>query len=278
MVLILGVVILSILDILIWFNISYSPIKSEFVKLVGNQLTKVRIQNENFIEEDISKLPFPVQKYFRYCGYIGKPKMSNMKVIFNNVDFVQASKKLKIKYTLYNFVSEPIRYALIDTSILGIPFEGIDSYQNGIGSMKGQIAKLITLFDEKGEAMNKACIVTYLAECLLMPYAALQDFITWEDIDETHVKATITYYGTSASGIFEFDDKGAMTSFTTDDREYNDGKGNIQKVQWSAICNNYKDMDGIKYPTVFNAVWHLKTGDLVYFNSNDIKVYYNVIN
>lgn len=84
MTLILGVIILFILVILIWFNISYSPIKSEFAKLVGNQLTKVRIQNDNFIEEDISKLLFPVQKYFHYCGYIGKPKMSNMKAVFNN--------------------------------------------------------------------------------------------------------------------------------------------------------------------------------------------------
>lgn len=277
MILIFGVIILFILVILIWFNISYSPIKSEFAKLLGNQLTKVRIQNDNFTEEDISKLPFAVQKYFHYCRYIGKPKMSNMKAIFNNVDFVQASKKLKIKYTLYSFVVEPTRYALIDTNLLGIPFEGIDSYYKGVGSMKGKIAKLITLFDEKGEAMNKSCIVTYLSECLLMPHAALQDFITWEDIDKTHVKATITYYGISVSGIFEFDDKGAMTSFTTEDREYNDSKGSIQKVKWSAVCNNYKEIDGIKYPTVFSAVWHLKTGDFVYFNSRDIEVNYNVI-
>lgn len=277
MTFIFGVIILLILVILIWFKISYSSIKSEFAKLLGNQLAKVRIQNDNFTEEDISKLPFPVQKYFHYCGYIGKPKMSNMKAVFNNVDFVQASKKLKIKYTLYSFVAEPTRYALIDTHLFGIPFEGIDSYYKGVGSMKGKIAKLITLFDENGEAMNKSCMVTYLSECLLIPHVALQDFITWEDIDKTHVKATITYYGISVNGIFEFDDKGAMTSFTTEDREYNDSKGSIQKVKWSAVCNNYKDIDGIKYPTVFSAVWHLKTGDFVYFNSRDIEVNYDVI-
>lgn len=70
-----------------------------------------------------------------------------MKLYFEDVDFVQASKRLKIKYTLYSFVAEPIRIALIDTSIFGIPFEGIDSYQNGVGCMKGEIAKFIKTGD-----------------------------------------------------------------------------------------------------------------------------------
>lgn len=275
---ILGVIIVTVLGILIWFNITYSPIKSEFRKLVSHQLTKAKIQDENFTIEDISKLPSQVQKYLHYCGYIGKSKMSNMKLYFKDVDFVQASKKLKIKYTLYSFVGEPIRIALIDTSMFGIPFEGIDSYQNGVGCMKGEIAKLITLFDENGEAMNKACLATYLSECFLMPHIALQEFIDWQSIDETHVKATITYYGISVSGIFEFDDKGRMISFTTEDREYNDGNGNIQKVKWSAICEDYKDMNGIKYPTALKAIWHLNTGDLVYFDGRDIEIKYDVTN
>lgn len=275
---VLGVIIVMVLGILIWFNISYSPIKSEFTKLISYQLTKVKMQNETFTAEDILKLPSPVQKYFHYCGYIGTIKMSNMKVYFKDVDFMQATKKLKIEYTLYNFVVEPIRIALIDTSMLGIPFEGIDSYQNGVGCMKGKIAKLITLFNEKGEAMNKACLVTYLSECLLMPNLALQDFINWQNIDETHVKATITYYGITVSGIFKFDDNGGMISFITEDREYNDGNGNIQKVKWSAVCTDYKDMNGIKYPTALKAVWHLKTGDLVYFDGRDIEIKYDVMN
>ncbi|MDP4144055.1 MAG: hypothetical protein Q8936_06155 [Bacillota bacterium] len=275
---ILGIIILLFLGILIWFNISYSPIKSEFTKLINYHRAKTKIQNESFTTEDIAKSPSPVQKYFHYCGYIGKPKMFNMKAYLKDVDFVQASKKLKVEYTLYSFAASPIRFALIDTSMLGIPFQGLDSYQNGIGSMKGQIAKLITLFNEKSEAMNKACLVTYLSECLIMPNCALQDFINWEKIDETHVKATITYYGISASGIFKFDNQGRMLSFTTEDREYNDGNGDIKKVKWSAICDDYRDINGILYPSTLKAIWHLEAGDLVYFDGKDMVVQYNVTN
>ena len=66
--------------------------------------------------------------------------------------------------------------------------------------------------------MDKACLVTILSESLIIPNVALQDYIQWEELDETHAKATITYYGISASGIFTFDRNGAMVSFDTKDR------------------------------------------------------------
>jgi hypothetical protein len=196
---ILGIVILFIFSIVVWFNIPYSPIKSKFAKLTSYQISKTETQNGVFTKADISKLPSPLQKYFQFCGYIGTPKMSNMKAYYSDVNFVKSGKNLKIKYTHYNFVDKPERIALIDTSMFSIPFEGIDAYQNGVGSMKGVFAKSITLFNETGEAMNKSSLADCLAESLLMPNLALQDFIKWEEIDETHAKATITYYGISAS-------------------------------------------------------------------------------
>jgi len=264
--------------ILIWFIVPYSPVKAEFAKLTSYQLTKPTNQEGAFTNEDIASLPLPVKKHFQYCGYIGKAKMSNMNIYFNDVDFVISpdKPKLKIKYTQYNSVEEPERIAYIDTNLYGIPFEGIDAYQNGKGSMKGVIAKTITLFDQKGAAMDKASLVTCLAESLFLPAMALQDYISWEAMDETHAKAVINYYGTSASGIFTFDDNGAMISFTTDDREYTDTQGNIQQVKWSAVCEDYQEMNGIKFPANLKAVWHFDTGDLVYFDGRDVVIKYDV--
>ncbi|MEA4926157.1 MAG: DUF6544 family protein [Syntrophomonadaceae bacterium] len=267
-----------IAGILIWFIVPYSPAKAEFAKLTSDQMTKTTNPGGVFANEDIAEMPPPVQKYFQYCGYIGKFKMSNMNIHFNDVDFVLSPNKpkLKIKYTQYNFVEEPERFAYIDTSLYGIPFEGIDAYQNGAGSMKGIIAKTFTSFDQKGEAMDQASLVTCLAESLFLPTLALQDYISWEELDETHAQAVINYYGTSASGVFTFDDNGAMISFTTNDREYTDTKGNSQKVKWSAVCGDYEEVDGIKYPSNLKAVWHFETGDLVYFDGRDITVKYDV--
>lgn len=241
---ILGVIILLVLIIAIWFKIPYLPTKLEFKRLTNNQLSEIKPSSSVFTEEDISKLPSPVQKYFKYCGYIGKPKMSSIRAYYNNVNFVLTpdKRKLKIKYTQYNFVDEPERVAFIDTSMSGIPFQGIDAYQNGVGSMKGVIAKAFILFNEKGESMNKADLVTCLAEGILVPSLLLQDYVHWEKIDATHAKATITYYGISASGIFEFDENSLIKNFTTDDRENMDTSGNVQKVKWSAICGDFNEI------------------------------------
>lgn len=267
-----------IAGILIWLIIPYSPAQAEFAQLISYQMTKTTNQGGVITHEDIAQLPLPVQKHFQYCKYIGKSKMSNMNIHFNDVDFVLSpdKPKMRIKYIQYNFVAEPERIAYIDTSLYGIPFEGIDAYQNGTGSMKGVIAKTFTLFDQKGEALDQASLVTCLAESLFLPTQALQDYISWKEIDETHVQAVINYYGTSASGIFTFDDNGAMVSFTTNDRECTDTKGNSQKVKWSAVCGDYEEVDGIKYPSNLKAVWHFETGDLVYFDGRDITVKYDV--
>lgn len=279
MVWFLGIFILLIAGIIVWFKLPYSPAKSEFSALRQHQMTNEKPAEGVFTLDDISRLPSPVQKYFKYCGYIGKPKMSNFKAYFNDVDFILSpdKPKLKIKYTQYDSVNTPERIAFIDTSMYGVPFQGIDSYLNGKGSMKGIIAKLFTLFDQKGQDLSKASLVTYLSESLIGPNIALQDFIHWEPIDETHAKAVLTYYGMSVSGIFTFDENGLMKSFTTDDRANTSTDGSVQNAEWSAICDDYKEINGIKYPTTLKAIWHYKTGDLVYFDAHGVDITYNAL-
>ena len=55
--------------------------------------------------------------------------------------------------------------------------------------------------------MNKACLATFLAESLFAPTILLQDYITFEEISEFEVRATISYKGQTASGIFTFNEQ-----------------------------------------------------------------------
>lgn len=268
---IIGVFLLIIGIITVFFHIPYSKTKTEFSETISGLLTRMPIESSVFTEEDIVDLPLPVQRYFRYCGYIGTPKMSCMKAIYKDVDFLfgKDKPKIKIDYTQYNFVYEPVRIAYIDSSMYGIPFEGLDTYTAGNGSMKGVLAKLFTLFNQTGETMDKASLVTYLSECLIIPNVALQDFIVWEEMDNLHAKAAISYYGITASGIFTFNENGEMLSFTTEDREATAIDGTSEKVRWSAVCSEYAETNGIRKPAVLQAIWHYDDGDLVYFNGKD---------
>lgn len=267
----IGVLLIIVGALIIWFNISYSPVKKQFQNDISTLMTEnqLSVDNKNFTDTDFSHLPTVIQKYIENCGYIGTPKMSYLKMEYHNVDFSQGKNgpTLTIDYTQYNFISEPCRMALIDSSMFGIPFEGYDYYQNGMGGMKGVIAKAITLFDQTGADMDKACLATFLAESLFAPTILLQDYIAFEEISDFEVRATITYGGQTASGIFTFNEEYEMISFTTNDRAATGTDGSMEYIPWSAICSDYQlSENGIKYPTKFQAVWNYPDADFVYFD------------
>lgn len=275
----IGVLLILIGTLMIWFSISYSPVKKQFQNDITSIMSEnqLSVDNEVFTDSDFSHFPTAIQKYIENCGYIGMPKMSYLKMEYRNVDFSQGRNgpTLIIDYTQYNFVNEPCRMALIDSSLFGIPFEGYDYYRNGIGGMKGVIAKAATLFDQTGTDMDKACLATFLAESLFAPAILLQDYITFEEISDFEVRATISYKGQTASGVFTFNEQYEMISFTTNDRAAAGTDGSMEYVPWSALCSDYQlSENGIKYPTIFQAVWNYKDGDFVYFDGVINEVYY----
>lgn len=273
MFIVLGFMLVLIITVMVWFHIPYSPVKNAFNQNSSalQRENRLQINGETFSEKDFINLPRVIQNYIKNCGYIGTPKMSYLKMEYHDVGFKQGKTRpaLTIDYTQYNFVNEPCRLALIDSNIFGIPFEGYDYYSGGKGGMKGVIAKAITLFDQRGIEMDRACLVTYLAECLFVPTSFLQGYITFEEISEYKVRATITYGECTATGIFTFNDRYEMISFTTNDRAVIVSDGTIEYVPWSALCSNYELSDtGVKHPTKFQAVWNYLDEDFVYFDGS----------
>lgn len=264
-----GIIAAIILLAAIYFNQPYSPLKTDFNKNAEGLITKATPQTGIITEQDIADLPEPVRKYFQHCTLIGTPQISWQKTEFTDVPFSTGVGKpnLNIDYIQYNFVEQPNRLAFINSSMYGIPFQGFDSFQQGVGSMKGMLAKAVTLFDQKGPELDKASLATVLAESLFIPNIALQDYITWEAIDDTHAKATINAFGLTAGGIFTFSEAGEALKFTTNDRMAVDFDDKMQSIPWSALYEDYqRDEKGILRPTVLKAIWHYPEGDLIYFD------------
>lgn len=248
-----------------------------FLSQVQAELNKCKLIKEVFLEEDIVNLPEPVKRYFRYCGFIGKQKMSSARFVWDNVNFKMGVEKpwFKIKYQQYNFVSKPARIVHIYSRMFGvIPFEGIDKYLNGRGNMIGKLLKKITLFDVVGYEMNVSAAVTYLSESLLVPACALQPYIRWESIDENHAKAILEYHDIKVEGVFTFNDKGEFIMFETDNRYMDTGKGTSEKHKWTAEASNYIKKKDIMMPSKMRAVWNLPKGDYEYFNGTILEVLY----
>ena len=272
MIWILCLIAFFIIALIVFFKIPYSPTKINFQKDAQRHSEKTTLQSGVITEKDIELLPEPVQKHFRVAGLLGKPKMASSAAFMPSVPLRESHSKppMIIDFDLRLFVHKPIRLAYIKTSMFGIPFEGYDSFQDGVGFMKGVIGKVITLFNQKGNEMSKGQLFTYLGECFLCPSIILSKHIKWEHIDANHAKATITCDGISGSGVFTFSENGFVQSFSTDERARISMDGKIDYPKWSGVFENYESINGIYLPKTIKAIWHLNDSDLVYFESSNI--------
>lgn len=279
MLIAVGVLVILAGACMVWLHIPYSPVKRRFQKDIAalSAEDQLPVCGEVFSKNDFSHFPMAIQKYIKNCGYIGTPQMSYLKMEYHDVTFMQGkdTPALTIDYTQCNFIKEPCRIALIDSRMFGIPFEGYDDYQHGRGNMKGVLAKDITLFHQTGADMDRACLVTFLAESLFAPTILLQDYNFFEEIDDFQVRATIHCGKETASGIFTFNEQYEMISFLTNDRAVANADGTMTYVPWSALWGEYQfSKTGVKYPKKFQAVWNYPDGDFIYFDGIVSRVSY----
>lgn len=256
---------------------SDTPLKKMYLAEVQAELSKSIISHEVYKEEDIANLPSPVQRYFKYCGFIGKEKMANAEIVWDDVNFRMSPKKpwIKVRYEQINFVSEPARLAYINSTMYGvISFEGRDKYLSGQGNMLGKLLRIVTIFDAIGPEIDISAAVTYLSESLILPTCALQPYIRWEDVDLNHARASFEYKGVKAECVFTFNDKGEVTKFETDER-YAYIEGTTEKHRWTVEMSNYIENNGIKSPSRAKVLWNLPGGDWEYFNGTLKHIIYN---
>lgn len=285
----IGLLLVVLGAVILYLAIPYSPTRKAFQKDLAAVQDAQGIQEqaslddhrrETFSKEDFEAFPLAIQKYLEGCGYLGKPKYGQVKMAFKDVDFAQGreGKALKIDYTQYNFGQEPVRMALIQSSLFGIPFEGYDGYRAGRGQMKGVVAKAFTIFNQTGPEMDQACLATYLAEALFIPSSLLNGLIEWREISDYEVEATIHYQGQTATGIYSFNPAYEMVAFTTQSRSLAESDGRYTPMPWTARCGNYQvNAQGIKHPTTLQAIWNYPEGDLVYFDGQDAQFSYDQI-
>lgn len=249
-------------------------LKKEFNQKKTTLFEKNKLKNMIFEEKEIKKLPNLLQKYFAYSGYVGKPMMSASTTEYPAVDFLLNGKWIKIKYIQVNSSSTFERLAFIDAKLAKIvPFQGIDDNMEGKGRMHGVLGNLITVFDVTGPEMNQAALVTALAEGLFCPSSFLQKDIMWEEVDQNHLKATLTRYGVTVSGIYEIRDNGEIANIVTNDR-YEEMKGMMIRRKWIAEVGDYKKINGVMNPTSVRVSWLDDNKKRTYFEGRDVVISY----
>jgi hypothetical protein len=233
-------------------------------------------QREVINEADLADLPIVVQKWLRRAGIVGKEKIHCLKMIQTGQMRLAENKPwMKFEALQYVNVDEPafvwkarVKYAPL------IKLIGLDQYYEGHGSMNIKLMALVSVVDARpGMEMDQGSLLRFLAEMIWYPTAALNNYISWEEIDERSARATMTWKGTSASMIMNFNEEGDMVSSVAP--RYREEDGQFILDDWGGVARSYKKFEGIRIINQNDVVWKFKTGDFNWMQIEVVDVDFN---
>jgi hypothetical protein len=282
----IAVMISQTLIIIYWKDAKFGTIANAFILLVsisayGNYrfnkmvqteskqiLQNIKVENLPIVSKSaINHLPEIVQKWMLNSGVIGKEKVVSVRL--NQIGEMRTkpdSKWMTFTATQHFNVENPA--FIWTTKVNAIPIismVGRDKLYNGEGEMLIKLASLIPVVNEgKNDKINQGAMIRFLAEMCWFPSAVINDNITWESINDTSAKATLTINDKSVVGIFTFSDEGNLMSFEA--HRYYGGKTNSKLEKWYVKMLSYKTLNGITIPNKSSVTWKLKEGDFNWLN------------
>lgn len=142
---------------------------------------------------------------------------------------------------------------------------GKDSYINARGHMLINFLSVIPVVNARGPQIDQGSLVRYLAEMVWFPFAAVSNYIKWEEVDALTVRGTITYGGISASALFRFNEEGDFISVEA--KRYYSQKGHSTLEDWLVETEPgaYREFEGIRVPDRLQVTWKLQSGRFTWF-------------
>lgn len=219
-------------------------------------------------KRQLEELPKALQHFLLRSGFTGIGNINQVKIEWKTAElkFSRKGNWKTISCAQHNFLPDPIRLVYMKTKMFGLfGLEAFDSFRHGHGNMIIRLAGLFNFANAKGTEMDKAELATILAETMIIPDYALQNYIKWEEINHYTIMGTIHYYGIKASGIFYFNANFEIEKFETNDRYFTDKNGKLHQTKWTAECSNYTRHGLISFPTLCKSTWNFNDGDFTYF-------------
>lgn len=269
-IIIAAMVILIITSFTVFSIIFKRKVRKEAVELLKKSGRETK---DVVTEEDLKRLPEPVQKYLKYTQIIGKEKIRAVRL--KQKGFFRQKKGQKwISFQAEQYYTTGSPAFIWFGRINIAPFISIvarDRYFEGKGNMLIKLLYTLTVADAKGREMDEATLMRYLDEMMWFPTAYLNDYIQWEHIDAKSAKATISDKGVTASAILYFNEKGELRNFVGERLSSVTGK----KETWSTPISEYKEINGIRIPIKGEGVWNLSSGDFSYIRLEITDIEYN---
>jgi hypothetical protein len=217
-------------------------------------------------ELDIAGLPEPVQKYIRYAGYVGKPKVNNFKMEFSGGIRKNAqSEWMQFTTEQYNFVDASKRLFYMNATMNHIPLAGYHCFKNGIAYMDIRLLSMFKVQYMAGKEMNIAETVTFFNDmCCMAPATLIDKRIKWLEVKGNNVKVSFTNNNICISALLYFNDNGELINFVSNDRFALSDKSTMKQFPWSTPLKDYKVINGHKLASYAEMIYSYPEGDFCY--------------
>ncbi|MEO8795239.1 MAG: DUF6544 family protein [Daejeonella sp.] len=233
-----------------------------------------KISNELLTEQDIQSLPTPVQHYLQYAGVINKPKVKNVRVVFEGQMRDKGKDYFPFTSEQFNFFDEPARLFYMKGKMFNVTVPGYHKYSNAKASMDIRLFGLFPIVKKSGVIMDKAETVTLFNDmCLLAPATLIDKRITWEAINDTLVKATFTNKTISITADLYFNQQGQLVNFISNDRT---SVSDMKQYPFSTPVSEYQFINGYNLMSKAEAVWDYPDGKFTYGKFVLKEIEYNI--
>lgn len=213
--------------------------KTELLEQVSHSLERI------INEEDFSHLPTIVQQWLHRSGVPGKPDVTFVRLKQSGeMKTAPDGQWMNFNAVQYFDIKRPVFHWSTEVKMMPmIHLAGRDKLTDGEGEMIIKLLSLINVVNERNnEKINSGTMIRYLGEICWFPAAALNDYITWEEIDELSAKAKLAVNGDEVSGIFRFSEEGDFASFEAE--RYYGGGQEAALHRWVVETVDYKTFDG----------------------------------
>jgi hypothetical protein len=224
-------------------------------------------------ETDLKPLPESLQRYLRYADVVNKPKVKNVRIVFNGEMRDKGKDFFPFTSEQYNFFDEPTRLFFMKGKMFGITVPGYHKYANAKATMDIRLFGLFPIVQQSGNIMDKTETVTLFNDmCLLAPATLIDRHIQWQEIDRNSVKATFTNQGIAINAILYFNDRGQLINFRSDDRT---AVADMKQYPFFTPVSDYQNINGTNIMSRGEAIWGYPDGNFTYGKFVLKKIEYN---
>ncbi len=217
-------------------------------------------------ENDLARLPLPVQQYIRLAGFVGKPRVTGFKTVFEGkIRKDETAPWMPFTCEQHNFLKVPTRLFFMDATMKGLPVAGYHHFKNGTAVMDIRLLSLLKVQYAEGPEMDQSETVTFFNDmCVMAPAMLTDERITWIETNGNTVTCSFTNNGITVHATLFFNDKGELVNFISNDRFAYGEKGTMTKVPWQTPIKKYVDIRGYHLPAEAEMIYNYPEGDLCY--------------